>query len=410
MSRYRFLYSVVHSARGPNTAGLPPNVPPPVLSSFGHFRITPKGDLTISIVDITGAILYNKTYPGRTELPLTTTDVFVQSGDVTPSSVVLNARCNKEVNSQVTFAYGIGAGPRTLISAGVTSATDYNANVLVSGLSSSTAYTFNATCVGGGNTTTSVTASFKTAPPATTAAAQKFVWAADLAGQGWCRWPGLRVNTVNGSTIVGGYPIFQTMQSLNPDFAIFQGDMIYADNACNEMAIMPEGAAGGGAIWYNNPSKPFVAVSLSDFRYNWKYNQGDTKLQNFLAQTPVLVQWDDHEVSNNWFPGKILGPPSYPNNTQADVLAANARQSFYEFNPIMPDQLIYRTRRFGQHLEVFLVDMRSYRASNVLAANKTKIAMMGETQLTWLLNALKASTATWKILSMDDPISIITGG
>ena len=97
--------------------------------------------------------------------------------------------------------------------------------------------------------------------------------AADLAGQGWCRWPGLTVRTITNTTIVGGYPIFQTMQSFNPDFVVFQGDMIYADNACNEQALMSEEI--GGAIWYNNPSKPFTAVSLSEFRFNWKYNHGD---------------------------------------------------------------------------------------------------------------------------------------
>jgi alkaline phosphatase D len=318
------------------------------------------------------------------------------------------ARCNREQNSQVTFSYGVGsAGARSSVSTSVTSASDFTGRVKVSGLASSTLYTYTATCTGS-STTTSVTASFKTANAETSNAPIRFVWAADLAGQGWCRWPGLTVRTVTNTTIVGGYPIFQTMQSFNPDFAVFQGDMIYADNACNEQALMPEEL--GGAIWYNNPSKPFVAISLSDFRFNYKYNFGDEKMQSFLAKTPIFAQWDDHEVTNNWYPGEILGPPQYPPNTAADLLAINARRAFYEFNPIMPDQLIYRTQKFGQHLEVFFVDLRSYRDPNPLAINDGKVAMMGQTQLTWFLNALRASSATWKILSMDDPISIITGG
>lgn len=48
--------------------------------------------------------------------------------------------------------------------------------------------------------------------------------------------------------------------------------------------------------WTNNPSKDFVAVTLEQFRDNWKYNFGDEKMQKFLAETPVFVQWDDHEV------------------------------------------------------------------------------------------------------------------
>lgn len=364
--------------------------------------------MTISIVDITGEILYTKTYVNQPELPLTTTDVFVQSGEISSSSAVLMARCNKEQNSQVTFTYRVGtSGAASTIVGSVTSASDYTISVRATGLTSATGYTFSASCAGT-TTTNSVVASFKTANAETSTAPIKFVWAADLAGQGWCRWPGLKVTTINNTTITGGYPIFETMKSFNPDFAVFQGDLIYADGNCNPMAIMPEEV--GGAIWYNNPSKPFAAVSLSEFRYNWKYNHGDDKMQSFLAQTPIFVQWDDHEVTNNWYPGEIIGGPQYPNNTSVDLMAINARRSFYEFNPIMPDQLIYRTQRFGKHLEVFFVDMRSYRAANTLASNKGNVAMFGEPQLTWLLNALRASSATWKILSMHDPISIITGG
>lgn len=319
------------------------------------------------------------------------------------------ARCNNAVNSAVTFSYNIASGgPTSTASGSVTSATDYTLSVRVTGLTANTRYSYSVTCVGSTGTKTSRVASFKTAPPADAFAEVKFVWAADLAGQGWGRWPGLTVKDINNVDIVGGYPIFQTMQSFNPDFALFQGDMIYADNACPEYVVTPDEV--GGKVWYNNPSKPFVAITLDDFRFNWKYNHGDTKMQNFLAQTPIYVQWDDHEVTNNWWPGEILGPPSYPNGTSANALASASLQAFYEFNPLLAGSLIYRRQSFGKHLEVFFVDMRSYRGSNAIAANNGTVDMMGATQLAWLLSALRNSTATWKILSMHDPISIITGG
>jgi alkaline phosphatase D len=380
------------------------------LSTFGQISLTAAGDLTIRIVDITGAILSSKTYARPTELPLTTTDVFVQSGEVSTTTAVLMARCNNAVNSAVTFSYNAASGGSTsTVSGSVTSATDYTISVRVTGLTANTRYSYSATCVGSTGTKTSRVASFKTTPPADAFADVKFVWAADLAGQGWGRWPGLTVKDINNVDIVGGYPIFQTMQSVNPDFAVFQGDMIYADNPCPEYVVMPEEV--GGSVWYNNPSKPFVAVTVDDFRFNWKYNHGDAKMQNFLAQTPIYVQWDDHEVSNNWFPGKILGPPSYPNGTSANALAAASLQAFYEFNPLLAGSLIYRRQSFGKHMEIFFVDLRSYRSSNVLASVNTSVVdMMGATQLAWFLSALRNSTATWKILSMDDPISLITGG
>lgn len=115
------------------------------------------------------------------------------------------------------------------------------------------------------------------------------------------------------------------------------------------------------------------------------------------------------QVSNNWWPGEVLGAPLYPDGTLADDLAANSRQSFYEFNPILAEK-IYRSQKFGQHLEIFFPDMRSYRAPNTDNELNQMVAMMGEEQATWLMDSLAASTATWKILSMHDPISIVTGG
>lgn len=102
---------------------------------------------------------------------------------------------------------------------------------------------------------------------------------------------------------LSGYIVFDTMEKLSPDFALFQGDMIYADNSIPPTKDYTNGTETLGT-WINNPSLDFVAVTLDEFRANWKYNFGDDKMQSFLAKTPVFVQWDDHEVTNNWWPGK----------------------------------------------------------------------------------------------------------
>lgn len=143
---------------------------------------------------------------------------------------------------------------------------------------------------------------------------------------------------------------------------------------------------------------------------NWKYNHGDDKMQSFLSEVPIFVQWDDHEVSNNWYPTEILGEPTYENNTEADSLYEASLRALYEFNPIEAGENIYRSERFGKHLEIFFPDFRSYRdpnPENELAAAST---MMGEEQLEWLKSALKSSAATWKLISSHDPIGIVTGG
>ena len=65
----------------------------------------------------------------------------------------------------------------------------------------------------------------------------------------------------------GGYIVFDTMESLQPDFALFQGDMIYADNAIPPVKNYTNGTDGEYVgTWYNNPSLDFVAVTLEEFR------------------------------------------------------------------------------------------------------------------------------------------------
>ena len=52
--------------------------------------------------------------------------------------------------------------------------------------------------------------------------------------------------------------------------------------------------------------KSKVAETLTEFRGNYKYNLLDENVKQFNAEVPILAQWDDHEVTNNWYPGEIL--------------------------------------------------------------------------------------------------------
>lgn len=116
------------------------------------------------------------------------------------------------------------------------------------------------------------------------------------------------------------------------------------------------------------------------------------------------------QVTNNWFPDEILGGPLYANDTEANTLFANSLRAMYEFNPIIEGQLLYRSQRFGKHLEIFFPDYRSYRGPNSENESEELVAMMGAEQLEWLKSGLKSSTATWKIISSHDPFGIVTGG
>ena len=110
------------------------------------------------------------------------------------------------------------------------------------------------------------------------------------------------MTTEDGKTVKGGYIVFDTMESFEPEFALFQGDMIYADNSIPPVKTVEVALGVPEAYnWTNNPSKDFIAVTLDEFRANWKYNFGDEKMQSFLAKTPIFVQWDGKLVTVNHY-------------------------------------------------------------------------------------------------------------
>lgn len=357
-------------------------------------------------------------------------EVYVQAGDVSARSAVVWGRCNSEQDSYLMaeasrashdgFAETVDFRDTSRLRekmeplvVKVDEASDYAGQVTFRGLRPGSRYDYRVTCAprpAAGLPVAAETAgegTFRTAPEARDAdQTVRFVWGADLAGQGWGRNPELTLETVDGNTVKGGYVIFDVMRRMKPDFAVFQGDMIYADNAiAASKAIPPE---VGGGIWINEPAKDFVALSLDEYRANWKYNLGDRWLRRFLGRVPVYVQWDDHEVTNNWYPGEILTADPY-NSVSADLLAERSKQALFEYNPI-DGQVLFRRFAHGPHMELFLLDERTYRGPNPENTDANGIEMLGHEQFQWLKQGLKASEATWKVISTHDPLSIVTGG
>ncbi len=78
----------------------------------------------------------------------------------------------------------------------------------------------------------------------------------------------------------------------------------------------------------------------------------------------MLAQWDDHEVTNDWCPGVALGWEAYADKSILN-LVARASRAFHEFMPMRETLAeagrVYRRIPYGPLLDVFLLDMRSYR-------------------------------------------------
>lgn len=374
------------------------------------FRLTRRSFLGLSMTSAGTVLGYKWLKPAQAQV--TTQPLLgIQAGDVTATSAVIWARGHQQSRLVVDFSTSptFNSYQRTQIGPQVSAKTDYTGIVDLRRLRPDTTYYYQVRFVNGrverfDKALQGLVGHFRTAPAINQTRTVKFVWAADMAGQGWGRNPNLKITAFDGEEIQGGYVIFDVMRKLQPDFAIFSGDMIYADNPAPPTKEIPESVGGG--TWINDPPKDFVAISLDEFRENWKYNLGDSKFQRFLAETPIYVQWDDHEVTNNWYPDETLTAEPY-NGIAASVLAERAKQAFFEYNPIRGED-IFRNYNYGKHLELFLLDERSFRGPNDQNTEPT-LEMLGKEQLQWIKQCLMASQATWKVIASDDPLSIVTG-
>jgi alkaline phosphatase D len=237
---------------------------------------------------------------------------------------------------------------------------------------------------------------FRTAPAGN--GSVSFVWSGDTAGQGWGIDPSR-----------GGMRTYKTMLENRPDFFIHSGDHIYADCPVPRELKLPN-----GEIWRNivTEEKSTVAHSLAQFRGNYKYNLLDDNLRAFNADVPMLAQWDDHEVTNDWSPIGTADETGYAQDGTSR-LVERARRAFFEYMPIraIPEQAgrVYRRIGYGPLLDVFLIDMRSYRDSTWNKRDDPSDAfILGPAQLAWLKRELAASGATWKVIAADLPIGLIS--
>ena len=228
----------------------------------------------------------------------------------------------------------------------------------------------------------------------------KFVWSGDTAGQGW----GI-------DTSRGGMKIYSTMARHQPDFFIHSGDTIYADGPVKEEVELND-----GTMWKNivTPEKMKVAETLDEYRGQWKYNMMDENVLALSRDVPTFYQWDDHEVLNNWSASKDLTADDRYTEKNIHVLAARAARAFHEMTPISyapaePGR-VYRKIGYGPMLDVFFLDLRSYRGPNGLAMEETMTEtsrILGAEQLAWLKRELVNSRATWKVIACDMPIGLI---
>src|SRR5258705_8408342 len=330
----------------------------------------------------------------------------IQSGDVSVDSAVIWARADRPARmlAEIATSDSFKTIHRAVFVDALPEA-DFTANALIDGLPAGQDIFYrirfqdlsSPTIVG-----EPMTGRFRTAP--SDRRSISFVWSGDTAGQGW----GI-------DEARGGMRAYATMLRNRPDFFIHNGDTVYADGP-----ILPEQKMPNGEIWKNlvleEKTKP--AETLAEFRASYKQNLLDRNLRAFNLEIPTFAQWDDHEVTNNWWPGEPLDRAEHKAKKYVEantlILMARGHRAFHEYMPLRETQTepgrVYRKISYGPLLDVFMLDMRSYRGPNNENMQDTygpDAYFLGPTQIAWLKRELLNSKATWKVISADMSISLV---
>ncbi|MEI5678928.1 MULTISPECIES: alkaline phosphatase D family protein [unclassified Mesorhizobium] len=327
----------------------------------------------------------------------------VQSGDVDATSGMVWTRTDRparvmfEVSSTENFANATRLAPLNTLPDG-----DLTVKRLLTDLASDQDifYRMTAADLADINTVSEpIVGRFRTAPASRRNI--RFAWSGDTAGQGW----GIDET---------GMKTYATMAKHTPDFFLHSGDTIYADGAMTDEVDLKDGTKWKNTVLIDEKRK--VAETLDEYRGQWKYNLLDKNVLALNAICPTFFQWDDHEVTNNWSSSKNLMADDRYTEKSIALLSARAGRAFHEMTPIRftpaePGR-VYRKIAYGPLVDVFFLDMRSYRGPNgeaesMLDTLTPEARILGEEQIRWLKRELANSKATWKVIAADMPLGVV---
>src|SRR5215213_1093791 len=250
----------------------------------------------------------------------------VSAGEITPTSARLWARANAsgtyfaEVSSGA-FG-GRCSGKRRVVAR---PGNDNTVQLVVRGLRPDAEYSYRF-CRGARS---SDLGRFRTAPRASSTGPVRFGLTADLDGAyrdgrpAWNRFEVLRA--------MAGEPF---------DFNVNLGDVIYSDSVLRGLRH----AVTLRAKW-------------AKYRLNLRYRN----FQRVRAAAGMYSHWDDHEFINDFSVAE-----------HGRRLYANGARAFRAYNPVSYSRRtgLYRSFRWGANLEIFLLDLRSFRSASAGARGR----------------------------------------
>ena len=163
-------------------------------------------------------------------------------------------------------------------------------------------------------------------------------------------------------------------------------------------------------------------LTLDDYRARYTLYHSDPNLIAAHASAPWVVTWDDHEVDNNY-----ANDVAEDEQTVAELLLrrAAAYQAFYEFMPLRrasmpvgPDAQMYRRLRFGNLIEMNVLDTRQYRSDQPCGDGRRPScaqhiapdqSILGARQRDWLFEGLAATDARWNVVAQQVMMARLRG-
>jgi alkaline phosphatase D len=325
----------------------------------------------------------------------------VAAGEITSTSAVLWTRAPTAGPVAVTL-YLDGHNVKRTFRSAARPADDLTVRVRVGGLRPTSRYVYRFEQAG----QTSALGALLTSPKPTTNATVRFAFSGDA-------------DATPGSNAKPGFNNFETygrMAREKNDFNINLGDTIYSDS---EIAGSP----------------PALTVPAKWAKY--KLGLALPNLRKLRASTGLYSQWDDHEFVNDFSKAEM-----------GDAIYEAGVKAFTDYAPVTytPQNGLYRTFRWGRNVELFFLDERSFRSAKasaggvcdnggapdlaptapaavraafaalipslaqpapaacLAAINDPSRTFLGARQHAMFVKAIRASTATFKVVVNETPI------
>ena len=168
---------------------------------------------------------------------------------------------------------------------------------------------------------------------------------------------------------ISGHKIYPQMLKLFPDFYVHTGDVEY----------------------YDKPGPYAFTEEL--MRFKWDRIFALPFQRTFYTQVTTYFMKDDHDaLTNDAYPGMTYGSVTFERGLD-----------IFDKEQFPSNDKPYKTIRWGKDLQIWITEGRNYRSPNDMKDGPGK-TILGQEQKEWLMQTLKESDATFKILISPDPI------